>query len=102
MNSDAGCMLNDAGGDFDELRTDCHELGLGERTCCRDGVAHCQHEPVGGGVQSEHRSFCCASAERTEERNPYARSMKSKPGRKRRSPIFLQHAGRFDEPLLAY
>jgi hypothetical protein len=42
------------------------------------------------------------SAERTEVENPYARSMKSKPGRKRRSPIFLQHAGRFDEPLLAY
>ena len=43
--------LGDAGGDLEQAQRG--ELGGGERLRPGDGVAHRQHQPVGGGVQHE-------------------------------------------------
>ena len=51
--ADACGGLGDACGDFEEARAQGGELGVGERMRLVDGVAHRQHQPVGGGMQHE-------------------------------------------------
>ena len=51
--ADACGGLGDACGDFEEARAQGGELGVGERMRFVDGVAHRQHQPVGGGMQHE-------------------------------------------------
>ena len=43
----------DAGGELEEPEADCGELGPGERVSLRDGVAHGEDQPIGGGVKDE-------------------------------------------------
>ena len=45
--------LGDASCDLEQAQPQGGELGGGERLRLGDGVAHRQHEPVGGGVQHE-------------------------------------------------
>ena len=51
--ADACGGLGDACGDLEEARAQGGELGVGERMRLVDGVAHRQHQPVGGGMQHE-------------------------------------------------
>ena len=51
--ADACGGLGDACGDFEEAHSQGGELGVGERMRLGDGVAHRQHQPVGGGMQHE-------------------------------------------------
>jgi hypothetical protein len=51
--ADACGGLGDACGDFEEARPKGGELGVGERMRLVDGVAHRQHQPVGGERSSD-------------------------------------------------
>ena len=48
--SDAACGLDDAGGDFQEAKTERRELGSGQFVGFGNGVAHGEHQPISGGV----------------------------------------------------
>ena len=51
--ADAGGGFDDAGSKLQKAQADGGELGSGERMCCGHGVAHCQDQPVSGGVQDQ-------------------------------------------------
>ena len=45
--------LDDTGGDFQETKTQRRELGSGQFPDFGNGVAHGQHQPIGGGMEHE-------------------------------------------------
>ena len=45
--------LDDTGCDFQETKTQGRELGSGQLSDFGNGVAHGQHQPIGGGVENE-------------------------------------------------
>ena len=49
----ATCRLDDSGRDLDQPEPQCRELRLRQIAGLWNGVAHCQHQPVGGCVQHE-------------------------------------------------
>src|SRR5450432_168173 len=51
--TNAAGRLGDTGGDFEKPEPDRCELGRGQITRLRDGVAHSEDEPIGGGVENE-------------------------------------------------
>ena len=51
--ADPACGLSDASPELEQPEADRGELGSGEAVGGRDGVAHGEHQPVGGGVQDE-------------------------------------------------
>src|SRR5580700_6934321 len=51
--TDARCGLDDAGSDFQEAQTQRRELGGGQFPGFGNGVAHREHQPIGGGVEHE-------------------------------------------------
>ena len=51
--TDAPRGLDDAGGDFQEAKPQCRELGGGQFPGLGNGVAHGEHQPIGSGVEHE-------------------------------------------------
>ena len=51
--ADAGGAFDDAGAKLQQAQADGGELGSGERMCRAEGAAHCQNQPVSGGVQDQ-------------------------------------------------
>ena len=51
--ADAARGLDDTDGDFQETKTQRHELGGGQFPGLGNGVAHGEHQPIGRGVQHE-------------------------------------------------
>ena len=93
MNANTSGVLDNAGGDLDELYPDRHELGLGERTCRRDGVAQHQHQPVGGGMQDEPDLISRQRWPRTMSWLPFARMAVATPGDPGRRPMAMDAPG---------
>ena len=53
MDADAGGLLDDPGGDLEEVLPEGRELGPGKWHPAWHGIAQGEHQPVGGGVQDE-------------------------------------------------